>query len=116
MTDAPLLFVRAGGITLLTLNRPQAGNAIDVPTARVLMHAAIDCDEDAAMRCRVSPKVAKGCARALAQRSYQPARTLTHRMSILGHCEERLRRSNPGSPRDFAGLPLLDCFGQAASQ
>lgn len=49
--DAPLLLTRENGIARLTLNRPQAGNAIDLPLARALMEAAIECDEDETIRC-----------------------------------------------------------------
>jgi 2-(1,2-epoxy-1,2-dihydrophenyl)acetyl-CoA isomerase len=48
---APLLFARDGAIARLTLNRPQAGNAIDVPLAKALEAAAIRCDEDEGIRC-----------------------------------------------------------------
>jgi 2-(1,2-epoxy-1,2-dihydrophenyl)acetyl-CoA isomerase len=48
---APLLFAREGAVAKLTLNRPQAGNAIDVPLAKALREAAIQCDEDDAIRC-----------------------------------------------------------------
>jgi 2-(1,2-epoxy-1,2-dihydrophenyl)acetyl-CoA isomerase len=50
-SEAPLLFTRENGVARLTLNRPRAGNAIDVPLARALMEAAIECDEDAGIRC-----------------------------------------------------------------
>ena len=50
-SEAPLLFTRENGIARLTLNRPKAGNAIDVPLARALMAAAIECDADAGIRC-----------------------------------------------------------------
>ena len=46
-----LLFERRGSVALLTLNRPDVGNAIDVPLARALMEAAIVCDDDVAVRC-----------------------------------------------------------------
>lgn len=49
--DAPLLFTRENGIARLTLNRPKAGNSIDVGLARALMEAAIECDEDDRIRC-----------------------------------------------------------------
>jgi 2-(1,2-epoxy-1,2-dihydrophenyl)acetyl-CoA isomerase len=49
--ESPLLFGRENGIARLTLNRPQVGNAIDVPLARALMEAAIECDEDESIRC-----------------------------------------------------------------
>lgn len=38
------------GVARLTLNRPVAGNSIDVELARGLMEAAIQCDEDDAIR------------------------------------------------------------------
>jgi 2-(1,2-epoxy-1,2-dihydrophenyl)acetyl-CoA isomerase len=49
--EPPLLFSRENGIARLTLNRPKVGNAIDVPLARALMEAAIECDEDESIRC-----------------------------------------------------------------
>jgi 2-(1,2-epoxy-1,2-dihydrophenyl)acetyl-CoA isomerase len=48
-----LLFERNGPIATLKLNRPDVGNAIDIPLARALMEAAIACDEDDAIRCVV---------------------------------------------------------------
>ncbi len=51
VSESPLLFTREDGIARLTLNRPKAGNAIDVPLARALMEAAIACDEDDSIRC-----------------------------------------------------------------
>lgn len=51
MTDAPVdVFVDAG-IATLTLNRPDAGNTINLPLARALLEAAIRCDNDAEIRC-----------------------------------------------------------------
>jgi 2-(1,2-epoxy-1,2-dihydrophenyl)acetyl-CoA isomerase len=52
MSDA-LLQARQGGVLTLTLNRPAAGNAIDLDLAHALMLAAIACDEDASIRCVV---------------------------------------------------------------
>lgn len=46
-----LSFERVGAVARLTLNRPAAANAIDLPLARELMLAAIRCDEDEAIRC-----------------------------------------------------------------
>jgi 2-(1,2-epoxy-1,2-dihydrophenyl)acetyl-CoA isomerase len=43
MSAAPLLIEVSGAIATLTLNRPRVGNAIDLPTARALMDAAIRC-------------------------------------------------------------------------
>lgn len=48
--ESPLLIARDNGIARLTLNRPKAGNAIDVPLARALMEAAIEVDEDESIR------------------------------------------------------------------
>ncbi len=52
-TDKPLLFERRGAAAWLTLNRPQAGNSLDVSLAKELMYAAIECDEDETVRCVV---------------------------------------------------------------
>lgn len=46
-----LLFEREGAVARLTLNRPTAGNSINIPLARALMEAAIRCDEDDSVRC-----------------------------------------------------------------
>lgn len=51
--DAPLLIERQGAVVRLILNRPKAGNAINVELARALMDAAIECDEDPGVRCVV---------------------------------------------------------------
>jgi 2-(1,2-epoxy-1,2-dihydrophenyl)acetyl-CoA isomerase len=45
-----LKFERDGAVAVITLHRPQAGNAIDVNMARDLMHAAIQCDRDTTIR------------------------------------------------------------------
>jgi 2-(1,2-epoxy-1,2-dihydrophenyl)acetyl-CoA isomerase len=42
-----------GAIASLTLNRPDAGNAINLDLARELLAAAIRCDSDPAIRCVV---------------------------------------------------------------
>ena len=49
----PLLFSVEGAVATLTLNRPEAGNTIDLPLAQALLHAAIRCDQDRAIRCVV---------------------------------------------------------------
>jgi len=49
--SCPLLFERDGAVAKLTLNRPAAANAIDLPLAKELMLAAIKCDEDESIRC-----------------------------------------------------------------
>ena len=48
-----VLFARAGAVATLTLNRPKAGNAINLELARALMERAIVCDEDESIRCVV---------------------------------------------------------------
>jgi 2-(1,2-epoxy-1,2-dihydrophenyl)acetyl-CoA isomerase len=53
MSNMHLLFERSGPIATLTLNRPHAGNAIDLSLARELLAAAIACDEDEGIRCVV---------------------------------------------------------------
>ncbi len=47
----PLLVEVESGIARVTLNRPAAGNSLNVPLARALMEASIRCDEDDAVRC-----------------------------------------------------------------
>ncbi len=53
MTEIPLLVHIEGPIARLTLNRPDAGNAIDQGMADALLDAAIRCDSDPAIRCVV---------------------------------------------------------------
>src|SRR3546814_18293082 len=53
MSDAPILLSIDSATATLTFNRPQAGNAIDLPLARALLQAAIRCDTDPAIRCVV---------------------------------------------------------------
>lgn len=48
-----LRFTVEGPIATLTLNRPAAGNTIDLPLAGALLQAAIRCDQDEAIRCVV---------------------------------------------------------------
>jgi 2-(1,2-epoxy-1,2-dihydrophenyl)acetyl-CoA isomerase len=43
-------FALADGVATITLDRPDAANAIDLALGRELMHAAIRCDEDPAVR------------------------------------------------------------------
>lgn len=51
--EAPLLIERQNEVVRLILNRPKAGNAINVEMAKALMEAAMECDEDPAVRCVV---------------------------------------------------------------
>ncbi len=48
-----ILLDAAEGIARVTLNRPEAGNAFDLPMARALLDAAICCDQDPTVRCVV---------------------------------------------------------------
>lgn len=53
MSDRPLLFETGNGIARITLNRPDYGNAVDLPMARALLDAAICCQTDPSIRCVV---------------------------------------------------------------
>ncbi|MDO6414083.1 enoyl-CoA hydratase-related protein [Sphingomonas sp. BIUV-7] len=53
MSEPPVLLSIDHAIATLTLNRPAAGNAIDLPLAQALLQAAIRCDSDPAIRCVV---------------------------------------------------------------
>lgn len=53
MSAPPILFDVADGIARITLNRPEAGNAIDLPLARALVEAATRCETDTTIRCVV---------------------------------------------------------------
>ncbi len=50
--DAVLLRID-GAIATITLNRPAAGNTVNMALARGLLDAAIRCDQDASLRCVV---------------------------------------------------------------
>ena len=49
----PVLLAVDGAVATITLNRPERGNAIDLPLAGALLDAAIVCDTDPAIRCVV---------------------------------------------------------------
>lgn len=51
MSDDPLLVEVGNGVARLTLNRPHAGNAIDLDLARALVQATIRVEVDASIRC-----------------------------------------------------------------
>lgn len=42
-----------GAVATIKLNRPEAGNTINLPLARALLEAAVRCDSDPAVRCVV---------------------------------------------------------------
>jgi len=48
-----VLFEVDGPVATLTLNRPEVGNALDIPMSRELMELAIRCEGDAGIRCVV---------------------------------------------------------------
>ena len=50
-SDSVLLVKREKGAVWLTLNRPDAGNAIDLPLADALLAAALECEADPQVRC-----------------------------------------------------------------
>lgn len=50
MADEPVRLTLRDGVATLTLDRPQASNALDLPMAQALMRMAIRCDEDRAVR------------------------------------------------------------------
>lgn len=53
MTNSSVIFDIQDGIATITLNRPTAGNAIDLEMARALVTAAIRCETDRSIRCVV---------------------------------------------------------------
>jgi 2-(1,2-epoxy-1,2-dihydrophenyl)acetyl-CoA isomerase len=53
VSEPPVLLSIDGAIATLTLNRPAAGNAIDLPLVHALLPAVIRCDTDPAIRCVV---------------------------------------------------------------
>lgn len=48
--DSPVLFARDGAVAIVTLNRPNLGNAMDVPMSKALLDVAIACDCDRGIR------------------------------------------------------------------
>lgn len=50
MADDAVLVERDGGLTILTLNRPDSYNAIDGELVARLLDALVDCDDDASVR------------------------------------------------------------------
>lgn len=52
MTD-PVQLGREGGVAYITLNRPDSGNAINLPLARCLLEATMAVEADPAIRCVV---------------------------------------------------------------
>lgn len=48
-----IVYAVEDGVARITINRPEASNALDVDTLKELMHAATHCDEDPAVRVAV---------------------------------------------------------------
>lgn len=46
-----IILERDGAVARITLDRPEVGNALDIPMARALAEAAIACEEDDGVRC-----------------------------------------------------------------
>lgn len=53
MTYEHLLLDKAEHVATITLNRPEAYNALDLPLGRELFHASLEVDEDPDVRCVV---------------------------------------------------------------
>ena len=53
MTYTALQFEKKHHIALITLNRPDSANALNIDLARDLMQVALECDEDADIRAAV---------------------------------------------------------------
>jgi 2-(1,2-epoxy-1,2-dihydrophenyl)acetyl-CoA isomerase len=53
MTAPPLVVDIVDAVAWLTLNRPEAGNAVDIPMAQALVAASIRCQTDDTIRCVV---------------------------------------------------------------
>jgi 2-(1,2-epoxy-1,2-dihydrophenyl)acetyl-CoA isomerase len=51
--SGPVLFDVVDGVARITLNRPEAGNAVDLAMARALLAISIRCQADATIRCVV---------------------------------------------------------------
>jgi len=51
MSENRLRLERRGAIAILTLDRPDAGNAIDIAMADAILAAALECDTDDAIHC-----------------------------------------------------------------
>ncbi|MCW3011677.1 MAG: Enoyl-CoA hydratase, partial [Solirubrobacterales bacterium] len=63
MAEAPLLVERRGAVLVLTLNRPEVRNAVDMPLAEAMAAALDALDADAGLRVGVITGAGKGfCA------------------------------------------------------
>jgi 2-(1,2-epoxy-1,2-dihydrophenyl)acetyl-CoA isomerase len=92
------LTIRAG-VAHLTLNRPEAANSITLEMARDLMYAALQCDEDAAVRAVLLTGAGRmfcggGDLKTFAGKSAQLAHYLKEVTTYLHAAVSRLTRMN----------------------
>src|SRR3546814_7158549 len=120
MSDAPSLRSINSAAATLTFNRPQAGNAIDLPLARARLQAAIRCDTDPAIRCVVLTGAGKlfcggGDVQAFSAAGDQVSSYLSELAGTLHIAVTRLMRmAKPllvlvNGPAAGAGLSLAIC-------
>jgi len=117
MSEVPLLLSIAGAVATITLNRPSAGNTIDLPLAQALVQAAIRCDNDPALRCVVLTGAGKlfcggGDLASFAAAGEQVSAFLSELAGTLHMAVSRLMRMNKpllvlvNGPAAGAGLSL----------
>ena len=97
MSDGILFSVDAG-IARITLDRPDAGNAITLPLARALLAAALRCEYDQAVRCVVVSGngrlfCAGGDVQLLAGAGDKRAEVLSELIATLHAAVQRLARA-----------------------
>jgi 2-(1,2-epoxy-1,2-dihydrophenyl)acetyl-CoA isomerase len=116
MADDCVLLTVADNIATITLNRPKAGNAVDLSLAKALLEAAVACDRDHEVRCVVLTGAGKlfcggGDLAFFAQNSDMPA-SLNELATTLHEavlCLMRLRKpfvTLVNGPAAGAGLSL----------
>src|SRR5690606_39264647 len=90
---------KENGVMTITLNRPEAGNAIDLAMAQALMPASIVADQDSSVRCVLLTASERffcvgGDVGAFAQSIDQLPSLLTELTSYLNPVVSRLLRMN----------------------
>lgn len=90
---------KENGVMTITLNRPEAGNAIDLAMAQALMQASIVADQDSSVRCVLLTASERffcvgGDVGAFAQSIDQLPSLLTELTSYLNPAVSRLLRMN----------------------
>lgn len=120
MITETLSFSLAHGIARLTLNRPDAGNAVDFDLARALAAAAVRCDSDPAIRAVVLTGAGRlfcagGDARLFASAGDRAGELLSELADILHRAVARFARMRKpmvtlvNGPAAGAGLSLALC-------